>query len=100
MTEAEDEGKHEEDGAGDGDGERNEDLYAGNIVAMRRERRRITSPCARDLVAECRRCAKVVCRVSFFFCVLVWDVFCFFWLVGEFVLWLASLLAFNTACLS
>lgn len=42
------------------DEEVEEDTYSFHGVGKR-------WPCARDLVAECRRCGTVVCRVSHFF---------------------------------
>lgn len=52
-----------------------DDLNDPNIYRTKYASRRITSgkvgPCARDMVAECRKCSKIVCRVCPSRCVLL-----------------------------
>ena len=64
VMEAEDEDEDDKDRDKDEDEEMNQEGHDRYVFPMRRGRS-IMSPCARDFVAECRRCAKVVCRVSF-----------------------------------
>lgn len=60
------------------DGDEEEEYEMNSVVGFSMgfgaTHRRGTRPCARDLVAECRRCGTVVCRVSsLFFLLQIFD---------------------------